>query len=82
MFENVLKQLYEGAFFVYAKKIIYFLRISLLWFIGITIPLPTESKEKNNKPQQKRKKKIKQLFQSEIVPTAELLQDKRHLTMC
>lgn len=73
LFENVLKQLYEGAFFVYAKKIIYFLRISLLWFIVISIPLPIESEKKPNKPQQKRKKPIKQLFQSEIAPTTELL---------
>lgn len=63
----------KGLSFVYGKKIIYFLHLSLLWFIVLLL---VSSRKKDNKSKQKRKKKtqtIKQLFQSEIAATEELL---------
>lgn len=60
----------KGLSFVYGKKIIYFLHLSLLWFVVLLL---VSSRKKDNKSKQKRKKKIEQLFQSEIAATEELL---------
>lgn len=59
LFENVLKQLYEGAFFVYAKKKknLFSSYFSLVAYSYITVPLPTESKEKKQQTSTEKEKK-------------------------